>query len=211
MQRFREPVSGFLHLAGALVALIASIGLGLATWQHPDKMISLVVYGISMVLLFSASTALHLTRGSENTLRWLNRLDHAAIYVLIAGTYTPFCYNLLDGAWRWGMLILVWGLAAAGVIYKLAFLERSNSYISTILYVAMGWIAIIGAPTFIKVVPVGAIALLIAGGVVYSVGAVIYALQKPNLHQHFGFHELWHVFVLVASTLQFLAVVIYVV
>src|SRR3954469_5240283 len=112
MQRFREPVSGFLHLAGALVALVASVGLSIATWHDPAKMISLVIYGFSLVLVFSASTALHLTRGSEHTLMWLNRFDHAAIYILIAGTYTPFCYNLLDGAWRWGMLILVWGLAA---------------------------------------------------------------------------------------------------
>jgi hemolysin III len=211
MTRFREPVSGFLHLGGALVALIAAVGLSIAAWHDPAKMISLVVYGISLVLLFSASTALHLTRGSENTLMWLNRFDHAAIYVLIAGTYTPFCYNLLDGAWRWGMLALVWGLAAVGVIYKLTVFERKNSYISTALYVAMGWIAVIGAPTFLRVVPAGALALLAAGGVVYSIGAVIYAVQKPNLHQYFGHHELWHVFVLAASALQFLAVVLYVV
>ncbi len=210
MRRFREPVSGFLHLAGAVVAFGAMLALAFATWQDPAKMISLIVYGCSLVLLYAASTALHLTYGSPRTLLWLNRFDHAAIYILIAGTYTPFCYNLLTGFWRWGMLILVWALAIAGVIYKLWFL-RGGSHISTLLYVAMGWIAVIGAPKFISVLPPGAIALLVAGGVVYSLGAVVFALRKPNFHRYFGYHELWHVFVLAASALQFLAVVIYVV
>jgi hemolysin III len=210
MKRFREPTSGFLHLGGAVLAFIGSIWLIITTWDSPAKMISVIVYGCSLILLFSASAALHLTRGSEKTLLWLNRFDHAAIYILIAGTYTPFCYNLLSGPWRWGMLILVWLFAALGVIYKLFFL-RASSHVSTLLYIAMGWIAVIGAPKFITILPVGAIILLVAGGVVYSFGAIVFALQKPNFHQYFGHHDLWHIFVLVGSLLQFIAVARYVV
>jgi hemolysin III len=210
LQRFREPTNGFLHLSGAILAFIGSIGLVLATWQSPAKMLSLIVYGFSLILLFSASAALHLIRGSDRTLLWLNRFDHAAIYILIAGTYTPFCYNLLSGAWRWGMLVLVWGLAAAGVSYKLFFL-RASSHISTFLYIAMGWIAVIGAPQFITVLPTGAVVLLVAGGIVYSLGAIIFALRKPNFHRHFGHHEIWHLFVLAGSALHFLAIVYYVI
>lgn len=210
MHRFREPISGFSHLAGAILALIGSIGLVIATWNMPAKMLSLIVYGGSLVLLYLASTALHLTRGSERTLWWLNRFDHAAIYVLIAGTYTPFCYNLLDGAWRWGMLIVVWGLAAAGVIYMLLF-KGGSRLLMTLLYVGMGWIAVIGAPKILTALPGGALGLLLAGGIVYSLGAIIFALEKPNFNRHFGYHELWHFFVLGGSALQFLAVVRYVV
>lgn len=210
MEHFREPVSGFLHLGGAILAAIGSIGLIAASWQTPDKMMSLIVYGGSLVLLFSASTALHLTYGSERTLLWLKRFDHAAIYVLIAGTYTPFCYNLLSGAWRWGMLLLVWGLAAAGVIYKL-FSLRASGHRSTVFYIAMGWIAVVGSPKFVTVLPLGAAGLLLAGGVLYSLGAVVFALQKPNFHRYWGYHEIWHVFVLGGSALQFLAVMRYIV
>jgi hemolysin III len=210
LERFREPTSGFLHLGGAVLSLVGSIGLIIATWDSPAKMLSVLVYGCSLILLFSASTALHLIRASEKTLLWLNRFDHAAIYILIAGTYTPFCYNLLSGSWRWGMLILVWLLAAVGVIYKLFFL-RSSSHISTLLYIAMGWIAVIGAPKFLTILPAGAIGLLVAGGIVYSLGAIIFALQKPNFHRYFGHHDIWHVFVLVGSLLQFIAIALYVV
>ncbi|MCC7451307.1 MAG: hemolysin III family protein [Anaerolineae bacterium] len=210
MNHFREPVSGFLHLGGAILAGIGSIGLVGASWQTPDKMASLLVYGVSMVLLYSASAALHLTNGSARTILWLKRCDHAAIYVLIAGTYTPFCYNLLDGAWRWGMLLLVWGVAIAGVGYKLLCLHQAG-HRSTLLYVAMGWVGLVGAPKFLPVLPTGALVLLLAGGLVYSAGAVVFALQRPNLHRWWGYHEIWHIFVLGGSALQFAAVVRYVV
>ncbi len=125
--------------------------------------------------MFSASTTLHLARGSAQTLERLNRFDHASIYVLIAGTYTAFCYNLLGGAWRWIMLGSIWALAVAGVIYKLCF-ARHPRHLSTVFYVAMGWLAVIGAPTFVSVLPLGAICLIVAGGIVYSLGAILYDL-----------------------------------
>src|SRR5690349_19401261 len=125
MQRFREPVNGFTHLAGALFSVIGTLWLIAATWQDPAKMIAVTVYGLSLIAVYSASAALHLSHGSEQKIFQLERFDHAAIYLLIAGTYTPFCYALLSGAWRVGMLILLWGLALAGVIYKL-FIYKQN-------------------------------------------------------------------------------------
>jgi hemolysin III len=210
MYRFRKPVSGFLHLGGVILALIGSIGLVNATWHSPAKMISLIVYGGSLILMLAASTALHLTRGSPRTLLWLNRLDHATIYVVIAGTYTPFCFNLLSGALRWEILLLIWTLALAGIIYKL-FFAFSASHFSTLLYLGMGWLGGIGLVGLRTRLPIGLIGLVLTGGIVYSLGAVIFALKKPNLHRYLSHHDLWHIFVLAGSALEFLAVVRYVV
>jgi hemolysin III len=210
MQRFREPVSGFLHLGGLVLALIGSIGLVSATWQSPAKMVSLVIYGGSLILMFAASTALHLTRGSPRTLLWLNRLDHAAIYVVIAGTYTPFCFNLLSGAMRWEILLLIWTLALAGTIYKL-FFNFQPRHFSTLLYLGMGWFGGIGLMGLRTSLPSGLIGLVLIGGSVYSLGAVIFAFKKPNIHRYLDHHDLWHIFVLAGSFLEFLAVVRYVV
>ena len=120
MVRFREPVNGFTHLAGAFLAAFGLILLVGLTRGDLARMISVIIYGTSMILLYLASAVYHLANGSERKILWLRRLDHAAIYILIAGTYTPFCYNVLDGHLRWLMLGLVWGLAIIGVLYKLS-------------------------------------------------------------------------------------------
>src|SRR5260370_13498766 len=145
MRNFREPVSGFLHLFGAILALIGTLALISASWHSPGKLISLLIYGLSLILVFSASTVLHLSHGSTRTLLWLNRIDHTSIYVTIAGTYTPFCYHFLTGAWRWGMLILIWTLAAVGGLFKLFFLQGSGR-MSITYYLAIVWIAVVVSP-----------------------------------------------------------------
>jgi hemolysin III len=208
MNRFREPVSGFLHLFGAILALIGSLALITASGHSVGELISLLVYGLSLIVMFSASTVMHLYRGSARTLLWLNRIDHASIYVTIAGTYTPFCYHFLTGAWRWGMLILMWTLAAAGVIYKLLFLQ-GNGRGSITFYLAMGWSAVLGAPKFLPLLPAGAIVLMVAGGLIYTAGAFIFYFEKPNLHRYMNYHDLWHVFVLIGTLLFYIAVAHY--
>lgn len=210
MTRFREPVNGFTHLTGAILGAIGLLVLLFLTRHDPAKMISMLVYGISLILLYTASTVFHLAKGSKSLQDWLRSLDHAAIYLLIAGTYTPFCYNILSGGWRWGMLGLVWALALAGVIYKIALRHHDHSQISTGLYVGMGWLALLVLPHAINRLAPGALALVVGGGLVYTLGAVIFALQRPNLHRHFGHHELWHLFVLGGSALHYFAVLIYV-
>jgi hemolysin III len=209
LTHFREPVNGFTHLAGALLGLIGLIVLVILTRDDPARMVSMIVYGISLILLYTASTTYHLVKGSQNVQDWLRSLDHAAIYLLIAGTYTPFCYNLLTNGWRWGMLGLVWALALVGIIYKVGFRHHSHSRVSTALYVGMGWLAVIALPQIVERLAPGALALIVAGGLVYTLGAVIYALRRPNFHRYFGHHELWHLFVLGGSTLHFVAVLLY--
>jgi hemolysin III len=210
MNRFREPVNGFTHLAGAVLGAVGLIVLVILSRHHPDKMISLIVYGVSLILLYTASTTYHLTKGSQHTIDWLRSLDHAAIYLLIAGTYTPFCYNTLSGSWRWGMLGLVWALALVGMVYKVAFRHRNHGQLSTVLYVGMGWLALLIVPKAIEVLAPGALGLIVGGGIVYSLGAIVFALKKPNLHRHFGHHEVWHLFVLGGSALHYIAVLAYV-
>ncbi len=210
MTRFREPVNGFTHLAGAVLGAIGLVVLIALTYDQPDKLLTMIVYGVSLILLYTASTTYHLAKGSQSLQDWLRSLDHAAIYLLIAGTYTPFCYNLLNGGWRWGMLGLVWALALVGIVYKVALRRRSHSQVSTVLYVGMGWLALLMLPHVINRLAPGALGLIIAGGIVYSLGAVIYGLRRPNFHRYFGHHELWHLFVLGGSALHYLAVLLYV-
>lgn len=210
MHRFREPVNGFTHLAGAILAAIGLIWLMVATHDNAAKMLSVMVYGVCMILLYTASATFHLTKASDRVLLWLRRLDHAAIYLMIAGTYTPFIYNVLDSSLRWSLLAVVWLLAAAGIVYKLLFLKDSG-LISLICYVAVGCIGILVAPQTLHALPPGAILLIAIGGAFYLVGAVIFGLEKPNIHRYFGHHELWHLLVLSGSLVHFAAILFYIV
>lgn len=205
MRRFPEPTSGFTHLAGAILAAIGLVWLIVYTADTPVKLGSLMVYGVSTILIFVASSALHLIDASPTLHQRLRRFDHAAIFLCIAGTYTPFCFILFTDGWRWGMLAVIWLLAIIGIVYKLCCQWRRG--VSTLVYVGMGWLALIPAPVGIPLLPANAVALLIGGGVVYSVGALVYALDKPNLHRYFNAHDLWHVFVLGGSALHFAAII----
>jgi hemolysin III len=205
--RFHEPVSGFTHLAGAVLAGAGMFWLITLTSDTPAKMISVIIYGVCMILCFSASAALHLPIVSDATRVWLNRIDHAAIYSMIAGTYTPLIYNVLtDDRLKWGSLWLIWTLALVGIIYKL-FLYKNRLRLSTLMYVGMGWLGVFLLPHALQLMSPVAVMLVVAGGIVYSIGAVIFAIQKPNFHRHFGHHELWHLFVLAGCALHFVAVV----
>lgn len=213
MHRFREPVNGFTHLGGVVFGVMGLTLLVILTRDEPGKMLSMIVYGMSLILLYSASTAYHLIKASDRVTQWLRRFDHAAIYLLIAGTYTPIAYHYLAGTWRWGMLGVVWLMAVVGVVHKLFFLGgkgRGKNYLSTLLYVGMGWMAVLLAPKILERIPPGAILLIVLGGLTYTGGAIIYALEKPNFHRNFGHHEIWHLFVLGASAFHFMAILVYV-
>ncbi len=137
MSHFREPVNGFTHLAGAVLAAGGLIWLIGVTHNHPSELLPILIYGLCTIALYVASATFHLSSASENTLLWLRRLDHAAIYMMIAGTYTPILYYSLQGGWRWGMLAVVWGMALLGMAYKLLFLSEA-SRLSLFYYIAMG-------------------------------------------------------------------------
>lgn len=206
MRRFREPVNGFTHLIGVLLGVPALIWLILETYDNIPRMISVIIYGVSLILLYSASTAMHLIDGGERVNKLLWRLDHCAIYLLIAGTYTPLAYNVLSGTWRWGLLGIVWAMAVMGIIVKL-FMVNQGGLPSVIFYMAMGWAGLIVLPEAARLLRPEAAALIIAGGITYSIGAVVFALKRPNLHKYFGHHELWHLFCLGGSALHFAAIV----
>lgn len=194
----REPVSALTHWGGALAALITlgpllgwASARGLALWPF-------AVFGLSMVALYAASASYHSFRPGERGLLWLRKLDHAGIFLLIAGSYTPVAYFGLEGVWQGAVLWLVWGIAGAGTALKLLTM-RLPRWVSTLLYLGMGWLALLFLPQLARSLPGAALFWLAVGGVLYSVGAVIYGTKRWNPRPGFGFHEIWHLFVLGGS------------
>ena len=201
----REPFSGLSHLACALAAVAGLIVLVHASLPASGLRAAFVIYGLSMVLLFSASAAYHLIHAEPGTERLLRRIDHAAIYLLIAGTYTPICVTVLPGGLGTTLLVVVWILAGIGVAAKAFLFDRIPSWVSTVLYVAMGWIAVVAIVPLLKALSVEGLIWLAAGGFLYTLGAVIYALKKPDPFPGvFGSHEIWHLFVSGGAAAHFL-------
>jgi hemolysin III len=211
-KRLREPVSGLTHLAGLLLAvagLVVLLGTAAGAGKT-DQFVALGIFGCSLIALYGASALYHLLPLSPPAVARLRRVDHMTIFVLIAGTYTPVCLLALNGVWRLGLLGLVWGLALCGVLLKLLWMDAPR-WLSVVLYLAMGWLAVVAASAIFKAVPAGGIVWFLAGGVVYSVGALIYGLRRPDpLPGTFGFHELWHLFVLAGSACHFWAMLRYI-
>jgi len=211
-KRLREPVNGLTHAAGSLLAAVGlSVLLATAASKgRLDQLVAFGVFGLSLVALYAASALYHLLPLSPSGVARLRRLDHMTIFVLIAGTYTPFCLLALDGGWRWGLLGLIWSLALCGVLLKALWMDAPR-WLSVVLYLGMGWIAVIATPALLRAVPPGGIIWVLAGGLVYSAGALVYGLKRPNLVPGvFGFHEVWHLFVLAGSACHFWAVLRYV-
>lgn len=215
LQRYLlEPMSALTHLAGALASLVGLFFLVVKTWDQPGKMLSLAVYGLSMVALFSASTLFHGARLPEGRRMWLNRLDHVAIFLVIAGTYTPIVANLFPRDWRLPVLALVWLVALVGMTYKL-FSSRIHGFFNASVYPAVSWAGVVPAILAYRVkplVPLSGLVLLMAGGLIYMVGFVIYYRQRPDpWPERFGHHEIWHLFVLGGSFCHFLFMALFVV
>jgi hemolysin III len=196
-------------MAGAILAVAGLIVLLILARGRPWHTVGFAVYGASLVLLYTASAVYHSVHASEKGAEWLMRLDHIAIYLLIAGTYTPVCLTFLRGAWGWTLLGVEWGLAAIGIAIVL-FWRRAPDWVRVVLYVCMGWLALAVLAPLREALPPSAIAWLVAGGVVYSIGCVIFALDRPHLVPgKFHAHDLWHVFVLGGSACHFVLVLRY--
>ena len=199
-----ELINAYSHGLGAVLALIAAIflivkGYGLALGQW----ISLWVYGLSLVLLLSSSMLYHFAQ-DERKRYWYKKLDHTAIYYLIAGTYTPFLSIAIPTAKAHDLLIALWIIALIGTLFKLVFIHRFQK-ISLAAYLVMGWLAVLVMDDMQRYLSRDAIQLLIAGGLAYTVGALFYALKKVRYS-----HAIWHVFVLLGAGLHFLAIYCYV-
>jgi hemolysin III len=206
LKKLREPVNSLTHWAGAILALVGLIALLIVGWGTPAKVVSLVVYGVSLIFLFSASATYHMVQVKDKVLEIFRKVDHAAIYFLIAGTYTPFCVNAFTGFWKWGMLSIIWSLAIIGIIVKVFYI-RAPRWLNASIYLIMGWLCIGAAGQMLAALPAWVLVWLIIGGVIYSLGAVVYMTKifnfKPGV---FGFHEIWHIFVLLAAAAHFVAV-----
>lgn len=209
--KFKDPVSGLTHLFGALLSVVGLLALihMAAGRGSAFRMVGFVIFGAALILLYTASAVYHLVRASGRGDQLLRRVDHMMIFVLIAGTYTPFCLVSLRGAWGWSLLGSIWGLAVAGVFMKIFWLEAPR-WLYTAIYVAMGWAIVIASYPLVHAVSMDGLAWLFAGGLFYSVGAALYATKWPKLVPAFGFHEIFHLFVMAGSLAHFWAVFRYV-
>jgi len=210
LHRLREPFNGLSHLAAAVLALPGTAWLAYLSRDNGMRLASLLVYGISLLLMLSASAAYHLIYARPRVARVLRTLDHTAIYLLIAGTYTPICLRFFSGFWQWGLLAIIWTLALAGIGIKL-FILSAPRWVTAGVYLAMGWLAIAGVREMVLHVPAGALAWLLAGGLWFTVGAVVYITKRPDFVPGvFGFHEIWHVFVVLGCLSHFIVMLAYV-
>ena len=210
LSKLREPVNGLTHLVAGAIALVGLVILVILGWGQPVKVISLMIYGISLVTLFLASGLYHSVVATPKVLQRLRKFDHSAIFLLIAGTYTPICINLLEGFWKWGLLGIVWGLALAGIGVK-SFLINAPRWVTAGVYILMGWLAILGIREILAAMPVGAITWLVAGGLIYTLGAVVYITKRMDFRPDvFGFHEVWHIFVILGALAHFIMIAAYV-
>ncbi len=209
---FREPANALTHLSGALLSMVA---LGLLIQRALDAgsitmLAAFLVFGLSLILLYTSSTLYHSIRAPMEVIIFFRKLDHMMIYVLIAGTFTPFCLLVIGGIPGITLLTIVWTMALSGIILKL-FVNGVPRWLSVSLYIVMGWAGIALIPYMIGTLPVKGMIWLAAGGVIYTIGAVIYGTGKPNpLPDRFGYHEIWHLFVLAGSFAHFWAIYRYV-
>jgi hemolysin III len=203
---YREPVNGLTHLCGAIASFFGMIALLVVSWGGTAKVISVIVYGFSLIALFSASAIYHLAKVNPTDLQVLRKLDHSAIFLLIAGTYTPFCLIAFTGFWHWGLLAIIWAIALVGIVVKI-FYVKAPRWLNAVIYVIMGWLCVIAAPQMMKVLPISTMIWLIIGGVIYTLGAVVYATRLLNfVPGKFGFHEIWHILVLLGAMAHFVSV-----
>jgi hemolysin III len=207
---FKDPVSGLTHLVCAVVALAGAVALWMLSPPEPAVRLALLAYGASLVLLYVASSTYHLVRAAPRWELFLRKLDHTAIFIFIAGTYTPVCVVVLTGAWRWGLLTAVWLLAALGIVFKFAYM-RAPRWLSVGIYLSMGWLGATGLVPLLQSLSWGAVGWLLGGGLLYTVGALVYATRRPSLFPGvFGFHEVWHLLVSAASAAHYVFILGYV-
>lgn len=202
---FEEKINIITHAIGLLLSIAALVLLIIHASSNGSTrhIVSFTIFGASMILLYSASTLYHYSQ-TPNIRRKLNILDHASIYVLIAGTYTPFTLVTLKGALGWTIFGITWGIALVGVFFKLFYTGKYDK-ISTIAYVAMGWIIIFAVKPLIENLPLNGLYWLLAGGVFYTIGAVLYSIKKIKYN-----HAIFHIFVLLGSFSHFMAIYFYV-
>jgi hemolysin III len=207
--RMQNPVRGFLHGTAAVAALIGTVYLVSRTSGDRAALIGSLVFGFALLVMYTVSTLYHSVPWSADWKRRLQRVDHSMIYLVVAGTFTPIAVGGLSGAAVWWCLGLVWGIAIVGITLKLA-LPSVSTGLSVTLQLGMGWTIIFWLPQIWSTLGPGAIVYIGVGGLLYTVGTVIFMTKRPKLFPRtFSYHELFHVFVVLASVSHFLAVALY--
>lgn len=210
MSKFREPFNGISHLIAAALALGGLFWLLFSGWDDPHKRISLLVYGLALVLMFASSAVYHSIDAQPGTMLTLKKLDHTAIYILIAGSYTPICLHYFEGFWRVQFLVIIWVLAALGVVVKL-FLIYTPRWVSAGLYLLLGWLSMLAFGEILRTFPADGLFWLILGGIFFTLGTIVYIFKKPDfIPGRFGFHEIWHIFVILGAFSHFILVARYI-
>ncbi|AMB77837.1 hemolysin III family protein [Pseudomonas sp. PAMC 29040] len=201
-----EKLNAWTHLVGALLATAGSIWLLVMASLDgsPQKIVSVAIYGVTLVLLYSVSTVYHSVRGRSKVI--MQKFDHLSIYLLIAGSYTPFCLVTLHGPWGWSLFGIVWGMAVIGMLQEIK--PRSEARIlSIVIYAVMGWIVLVAVKPLLAALGTAGFVWLATGGVMYTVGIIFFALDHRLRHAH----GIWHLFVIAGSLLHFVAIAHYVI
>ncbi|ADH97999.1 PAQR family membrane homeostasis protein TrhA [Salisediminibacterium selenitireducens] len=210
----REPVNSLTHWAGAVLSLIGLVAMlfrsseaGFGTLE----IAAVTVFGLSLILLYTASATYHMIIASDSVIAFFRRLDHSMIYILIAGTYTPFCLIAMQGPAGWALFGIVTAMAIAGVTFKLIWFH-SPRWLSTGIYIGMGWLIVFFVVPLTSVIDPTGLVLLVAGGVLYTIGGVLYAIKPDwSILNSIGFHEVFHLFILFGSLAHYFSVYFFVI
>ena len=213
-EHIKDPGSAITHFIGMLMAIFVAVPLLIKAAHEPSRIyvVSIAVYAASLILLYAASTTYHTFNRSEKINTLLKKVDHMMISVLIAGSYTPICLLVLGGRTGIFLLCIVWGIAIAGILIK-AFWVYCPRWISSVLYIGMGWTCVLAFTQILNSMSPAAFGWLLAGGIIYTVGGVIYALKLPifnSRHKYFGSHEIFHLFVMGGSACHFVVMYVFV-
>lgn len=210
MRKIKDPVSGISHLIGAVLSVIGLVFLIVYSAKYGEgawDVVSFTIFGVGLILLYTFSALYHMLNIGERGTRVFRKFDHMMIYVLIAASYTPICLGPIRGPWGFSILGVVWGLAILGIILTAVWLQAPR-WLTTSIYIAMGWLVIVMAypllTTFKELNALYSLIWLLVGGIFYTIGGVVYGLKKaPFTTKHFGFHEIFHIFVLFGSICQY--------
>ncbi|MFW6280494.1 MAG: PAQR family membrane homeostasis protein TrhA [Halanaerobium sp.] len=203
--RKEEKISFYSHFIGFLLAFIGFIILIFRALDNPGKLTVAVVYGISVIFLFLASSLYHAFKKQDDEKSLWRKLDHFAIFVMIAGSYTPVAYIYLEGWMRWFIIILQWSLVLGGGFLKFLYFNTPR-ILYTIIYLLMGWVGIFAFHQLFMTMPTSSLILMFAGGLSFTAGAIFYIIKKPVITSSFGFHEIFHFFILAGGIFHYILV-----
>lgn len=209
--RVHNPVRVLMDAGAALASVAGAVTLIVLTRSDLPRLASMAVFGLSLVGLFTTSSFYHSIPWTHRWKAWMQKLDHSMIFVVVAASYTPLAVNVLTGRWRWMVLLVVWSVTLIGIIQKFL-LPRIETWFSIALQTGLGWFAVVPLVEFIRRLSGGAIVLMLGGGLLYTIGLILFTIKRPKLSPRlFSYHEVFHVFVIGAAALHFTMMLVYIV